>query len=161
MTTGKGQEQQPNDLVSVTTQFWRADLDFIDQLASHRLETRMDLRRLALHVGALIIAAAGSADRTTGLYAKTFTREELAQEIVDSDIAKAALFVERSGLSLVPVPSAWVAAMKEAFAGNITVRPAPAPAPAPIVPPAADKQSAVKVSTTARKRMNFSQDVTL
>jgi hypothetical protein len=157
------QPKQPNDMVQITGQFWRSDLDFIDKLASHRLETRMDLRRMALHVGAYIIAAAGPPDRATGLYGKTFTHEELAQEIVDSDTTKAALFVERAGLTLVLVPTAWVAAMKEAFAGTITsARPAPTPAPAPVVvPAAANGQNTVKVSTAARKRMNFAQDVTL
>src|SRR5713226_3788681 len=106
MAQTSSKEEIPEILRLITAQFWQVDLDLLAAVARQRgREPVASLRRAALHVGSLIVAASGPPDRETSLYG-TYTAEELAEELASSLLIIAVHFLERQGYSVTPLPAA-------------------------------------------------------
>lgn len=91
-------------LEAVSAQYWADDLAQLDALEEQwRRDQVPYLRRVALHIGVLVLLASGAPFQTNGRYGR-FTAAQLAAEL-GPYLSPAAQFLERHGYSIIPVPA--------------------------------------------------------
>lgn len=102
--SGEEKRERSERLEAISAQYWQRDLDQLDALEQQWQRDQVPyLRRVALHLGTLVLSASGAPSRPTGRYGR-FSAAELAAEL-GPVLAPAAQFMERHGFSIIPVPA--------------------------------------------------------